>query len=490
MRHWLRSTDERLEHFLTAWRIPLFVALIAIFLAVRVVQLYTRPLWFDELSTFHVSRSFAFRELPFILTHSRDSQPPLYHLLNMPFLWLLGDRPESIRWVSLIAAVIGLVALFRWLCRTVSAAAALGAAAFLSASSLGFYSTEARPYALWFCFLSLAIATEKLPLRILFLTLSGCVHFFGAIAALPLAFAEKTWPRRLAYVAILPPAIFSLLIAPSPEEQKLKPLAAVDWHFASSAIASLCGPILLVVLGALLLVRLPFRSARQAIVVSALLAAGCLAVLSLFSRLSTPFYPRYAFPLLSAIAIFLAWCIANSRLPGILAISILISAISLIPLRAQKTLSVSELPLAQWLDPFFSRYQYPFVTDSYFFVGLSWHLKDPNRARLHYAYDQPTPFSWRDRRIATMAAWIAVHEGQGRHDTFRSLIEMGQPFALLQRKGYANQFKRSLAEASAKITPLGSFQGHDLVLVEPMPKALPGDRSGSSAGAQPTLRIP
>ena len=480
MFRWLQSVDERLEATFNRWSWTMFFALMALFIAVRSAQICYRPVWFDELSTYYVSRTFALVELPYIITHSGDSQPPVYHLLNMPFLWLLGDRPESIRWMSLTAAVLGLSSTYYWLKRSVSPGAALAAVAFLCASSLAFYSTEARPYAIWFCFVSLGMATSKLPLRVAFFAAGASVHFFGAVTVLPLALAEQGWRRRLAYLPILLPAILSVTLAPSIDDMRVKAFTSLDLSLIPHTFAVLAGTILYMFGLPVALLQRPTDKFRQLIVWAVLLAGGSLGVLLLFTRLAAAFQPRYCFPLLLALALFMAWCVANSRFPGLLVAAVVLAAMILIPVRAEKSLMLSDVPLKNWLLPYFSQHPYRFVTDSYFFTGLSWHLKQPERSRLYFAYDSPTPFVPRDPRISTLGAWVALEQGEGRIIRLADLMTPGQPFVYLSFQDHRTKFRLALEKFPVKITPLGSFELHELLLVEPLPQVSPQSQTGSS----------
>ncbi len=480
----LQSIDDRLDAAILLRPWFGFLSLMALFIAVRAAQIYTRPVWFDEFSTYYVSRTFAFAELPYIITHSGDSQPPLYHLLNMPFLWVLGDRPESIRSMSLAAAVIGLAALFIWLKRTVSPGAALAAIAFLCASSLAFYSTEARPYSIWFCFLSLGLAATSLPFRIAFLAASASVHFLGTSTAVPLALTEKSWSRRFFYLLTAVPASISLWLAPSVEDMRSKALTAFDPSLIPHAFTALAGPMLFSMVLAVALVRWQAYRSGQIALAATLLAGGSLGVLLLFTRMAAPYQARYSFPLLIALALFLAWCVANSRYPGILTASVLLASMILIPVRAEKTAALNEVPLMNWLTPQFSRYPYLFVSDSYFFTGLSWHMKDPERSRFHFAYDLPNPLIQRDPRINSLAPWVALEQGEGRIDSLRQLMARQQPFVLLTRADTQSWLRRSLNKLPLKLTPLGAFEFHDLLLVELQPPASDQVQTESSSAAQ------
>ena len=64
------------------------------------------------------------------------------------------------------------------------------------------------------------------------------------------------------------------------------------------------------------------------------------------------------------------------------------------------------------------------------------------------------------------------------------LMVPGQPFAYLSFKDHRTKFRIRLEKFPVKITPLGSFEFHELLLVEPLPLVSPQSQTGSSTAGQ------
>ncbi len=79
-------------------------------------------------------------------------------------------------------------------------------------------------------------------------------------------------------------------------------------------LATLCGPILLLLVITIALVKRPPISARPVLRVALLNGVGCLGILLLFTKMAHEFYARHIFVLLISLALTLAWTTANSRL--------------------------------------------------------------------------------------------------------------------------------------------------------------------------------
>lgn len=208
-----------LERYAIRWLGLLVVS----FFGWRAYHVYRKPVWFDELVTYYVTRTYSWPEMVRAVQSAVDAQPPTYHFLQMPALLLLGDDPRALRWVTLLASSAALGAVFVWLRRTTSGAAALAGVAMLTGSKLSHYALEARPYALLFSAAAAALACRRLAWRIVWLAVAVSLHYYGVFLPLAFAFAENTWRRRAAYalafapLALTIPAMhsFSLLAASS-----------------------------------------------------------------------------------------------------------------------------------------------------------------------------------------------------------------------------------------------------------------------------------
>ena len=116
-----------------------------------------RPLWFDELFTFFVSRlpdlDHMFRAMP------ADGNPPLYHLLARVSLRLLGETSFAVRLPSILAFTAAALAVYCFVRRRRGPVLALFAMLALACSGMAKYGSEARPYALLLAFTGLTLVS-------------------------------------------------------------------------------------------------------------------------------------------------------------------------------------------------------------------------------------------------------------------------------------------------------------------------------------------
>ncbi|HWJ06466.1 MAG TPA: glycosyltransferase family 39 protein [Steroidobacteraceae bacterium] len=167
-----------------------------------------RPLWYDELYTFHVAQEPSLLATLRALLAGADTNPPLDYLLRHLSMTLLGDSPAAFRLPSVLAFLAGLFAIYGYVRPRVPFAAA--AAAFLApiGTAAVFFSYEGRAYALLFCSGALALlawqraVAATTPRRLAVLALALCVgpfsHYFGVLAFVPPALGEawRTVERR------------------------------------------------------------------------------------------------------------------------------------------------------------------------------------------------------------------------------------------------------------------------------------------------------
>jgi len=144
------------------------VALALLFLAVRVVILFVRPPFFDELYSVWMAGEPLSSIVPHLL---HDSGPPLYYFLaRFPSV-------DALRWMSLAFAAIAFAILLK---RRWYVAAAL-LAVFPPAV---FYATEARAYALCGLFVAIGVLLldndRPLPAAIAFV-LAAYTHYYGVL---------------------------------------------------------------------------------------------------------------------------------------------------------------------------------------------------------------------------------------------------------------------------------------------------------------------
>lgn len=160
------ALNSRWEGWITDYGALLIAALSLGFFVFHARFIYPRHVWYDEITTFSVARTFSWAGMCEALRLAADAQPPTYHALQTPVLFLLGDDPRHLRWLTLLAGSAAIGAAFVWLRRSYGAVAALAGAVTVAGSKLSFYSIEARPYALMLSTAALALACQALAWRI------------------------------------------------------------------------------------------------------------------------------------------------------------------------------------------------------------------------------------------------------------------------------------------------------------------------------------
>lgn len=124
------------------------VALSVLYFAVAFMQAWIRLLWFDEFITFYIAKLNSAAAVWAALARGVDPNPPLTHLLVMWSMRLFGEHEVAVRLPSLLAGWTGIVCLFYFLRRHVTALyAAAGVAYFLGTAGFT-YSYDGRSYAL------------------------------------------------------------------------------------------------------------------------------------------------------------------------------------------------------------------------------------------------------------------------------------------------------------------------------------------------------
>jgi hypothetical protein len=142
-------------------------AVALLFLAFRIVYLYAREPFFDELYTQWMAKQPASSIVPHLL---HDSGPPLYYFLaRLPSV-------EALRWLSLVFATIAFVLVLR---KSIVAAALLAVYA-----PAVFYAAEARAYALCAMLVAMGVLLldEGRPFAAAVeLVLAAYAHYYGVL---------------------------------------------------------------------------------------------------------------------------------------------------------------------------------------------------------------------------------------------------------------------------------------------------------------------
>ncbi len=162
-----------------------------------------RPLWYDELFTFHVARQGRVGDVLRALAQGADVHPPLDYLLRHWSMALFGPGELADRLPSVLAFWVMCLALRRFI--AVRCGAVLGMVGFVAPwSTLAYeYAYEGRGYAVMLAGSVLALegwqralddSRRKLSLAVLALGVATAVnaHYYGFLVLIPLVAGEAT----------------------------------------------------------------------------------------------------------------------------------------------------------------------------------------------------------------------------------------------------------------------------------------------------------
>ncbi len=373
---------------------PWMVALaILCFFVFHSLFIYPRHVWFDEIVTYSVSRTFSWASVTEAIRLTADAQPPTYHLFQMPVLSLFGDDPRHLRWLTLLAASVALGAVFVWLRRMTSTSAALAGFAALAGSKLSFYSIEARPYALLIGTSAVALACRRLPWRVLWLAAAVSVHYYGVFVPAALALTERSWRRRLAYGTAYLPLLITMPALHPPHLLT----AGTDWEPTVLALlktlpvlagASLYSLAALFVAGIFLWVRLDQRElwrgrwilADRASWALVAIAPACWLMGEWFTGI---FCMRYAIVALLGLIGLVAWFVHYLPYRAIVTtvFCVLCLTVSLSTQRLLTMESWDPRPTARLIDQTLATYRQPIVMGERAFLDIHHYVSPENRGR-------------------------------------------------------------------------------------------------------------
>jgi hypothetical protein len=274
----LYPSDRKTQRKINAELWLLFGGLTALY-TISVVIGARRFVWFDELFTFDIARAATFSRL-WEMIRRFDCNPPTSYLLSRVSMSVLGANSWGLRLPSMVEFYLGSMAIFIYVQRKAGAPFAALAIILLWTSSVFFYATEARPYALLFMscgFLLLGWDTassrtenRRLALWVVALSTLGMfsAHAFAPFSLLPFLLAEavryarRRSPDYLLWVCLLLPTLamifyiplfqtYNLILFPRAFQASIRLLST----FYFSAIDSLGQMMMVALLAALLVFR-------------------------------------------------------------------------------------------------------------------------------------------------------------------------------------------------------------------------------------------
>jgi 4-amino-4-deoxy-L-arabinose transferase-like glycosyltransferase len=189
-----------------AW-LPAGVA--AIYFTATCILAARKPLWFDELFTYHISQVPTLTDLWRTLAQGFDPNPPLVYALTRWAQSILGGGPVALRLPAILGFAVMCACLYCFVARRCPRSYAwLALVLPLTTGAYG-YAYEARAYGTVLGFSGIALVCWQaaaegshrgLALTGLALSLAGAVssHYYAVLLFIPLALGEgvRAWRRR------------------------------------------------------------------------------------------------------------------------------------------------------------------------------------------------------------------------------------------------------------------------------------------------------
>src|ERR1700754_3401913 len=79
-----RGANLRLELFIQTHAHSALGLLILFFFVYHALSIYPRHVWYDELTTYYLTRTFSWASIIKALRLTVDAQPPTYHAMQIP----------------------------------------------------------------------------------------------------------------------------------------------------------------------------------------------------------------------------------------------------------------------------------------------------------------------------------------------------------------------------------------------------------------------
>jgi mannosyltransferase len=120
----------------------------AIYIGGTLATATLKPMWFDELVTYHIAGQPDVRHLWSVMATGIEQTPPVYHLLVHAVNRLLGPGELATRLPAVVGMIVAIASVFLFVRAHMSAAAALVGAVIPVLSASGDYAYEGRAYGL------------------------------------------------------------------------------------------------------------------------------------------------------------------------------------------------------------------------------------------------------------------------------------------------------------------------------------------------------
>lgn len=182
----LRFTAARGDRHRSWPRIALILILVVEF-GVLLLRARSKLFWYDELITFHISGLQPLSRLQYALSSGADSMSLGYYLVIRLARMLPIDPLIAMRVPSILGYLLSLLGVYWFVTRKLPEVAGLTAVLLMTLSSLRWYATEARAYALLVGLLAVAVALWQRIGERRFATPVFGASLICAVASYPLA---------------------------------------------------------------------------------------------------------------------------------------------------------------------------------------------------------------------------------------------------------------------------------------------------------------
>jgi len=458
VQHLLRVVDRRPNLVLPIWMLAYFAML---------WPAAHRPLWYDELFTYHVSMSPTIERFIGSLRFV-DLNPPLSYLFVRSSILLFGDSPFSARLPSMLAFLIAGLVPYWVIKRRLGGGFGLIALGAFWCTSLTAYAVEARPYALLLAFFSGAMlcwlrAAEAHRWSLSHAGLATAVaamlmtHCFSPVLAAAIWTGEvvrsvlhrridrRVWTALLAPLALLPLYIPLVMNAqamhyPRAFESSLLTFPAFYLVMMAPLLPAICLTPLLWILGrkcAVVRWSELIRPHESAFFIAALLCPTIIVGYSIWS--GVPFWDRYGIGAALAVSLITAALFAlvarRNANAGVTGGVLLLVLFCFMRPGTMRLLERYENSSAAYRS---IRPDLPFVTAS----GLTFLEMDHREPRdfvrrLHYLTDRESALHYAHASIfegfPVLVQWFPV---RARVVPYRDFIKANRRFLMLATPGY------------------------------------------------------
>ncbi len=209
----LEATASSLTRHLTSHPGLAWMAFLAFFLAIA-SPLLQRPLWFDELISYHLAKLPTVADQWAAFRNGPDASPPLFHAFVRLSFAAFGEGAWQLRLPPLLGFFVMSACLYLFVRRHSSVVAAWSAALAPLLTSGAAYMAEGRPYGTAVGFASVALLCWQRSMSraewspwlagaALSAACAGSCHFFGILALAPLACGEAMHQLAGGHVRVL-----------------------------------------------------------------------------------------------------------------------------------------------------------------------------------------------------------------------------------------------------------------------------------------------